>query len=652
MNFDKLLRIGFPALCATLTLFLGANAYSLYSAQSDYLHKVELERSVLNDALRFNTTALEKLIARYGAFKSPEDATEARKTYEILVNAFETWPSDAYSEIVGPSDYIQQKLLNIIRASNRVKPFLDTLDDQTSLNNALIILQGIESSLEQINRMATEEAGTQMAAARDSFHFQQILQDLLIVAFLLASLGWIWFTNKRSQMLQRQADTSREQMELLEHRLNHDSVTGLINYRVFAETVRATHETLAAGQTLAILNIDLESRLPAINKFSLATEEAILTSTADLLRHAVDRMEGENCLARSAGKGFLLMTISDEDLGLTASVIANRIHDIFLRPIPTAVGSFLISPAIGYADSTTVERDAADIIRNADLAVSNAVNYSRRRVVTYEPAMRAEMERRTIVENALARAIEANECLPHFQPQFNLMTGRIFGVEALARWYHSELGWISPSEFIPIAERNGDIVSLGWKILETSCSEVQLLPSDLSLSVNLSVAQILSDDVVAMLDECLGRTGLPASRLKLEVTETTLMSDLRRIQTTLSELRSLGIGISLDDFGVGYSALSYLTDFDWDEIKIDRSFATKAVKDKKLRDILKMVLGIAETMGSQVLIEGIETVEQRDVLVDIGCTIGQGYLFGGPMAIDDITTLFFSDHSRSTLAGL
>lgn len=652
MIFDKLLRIGFPALCASLTLLLGVNAYSLYSAQADYLHKDQLERSVLNDTLRFNTTALEKLIARYSALKSPEDAAEAGKTYEALLNAFETWPSDAYSEIVGPSDYIQDKLVHIVRTSNRVKPFLDTLDDQTSVSNALIILQGIGSSLQQINQMVTQEAAKQMSAARKSFHFHQIVQDALVVVFLLVSLGWIWFSNKRSQVLQGQAEATREQTRLLEHRLDHGSVTGLVNSRVFAEIVRSTHDTLAPDQTLSILNIDLESRLPAINKFSLVTEEAILTSTADLLRHAVDRMEGVNCLARSGGKGFLLMTVSDEEVGLTASVVANRIHDIFLRPVPTALGSFLISPAIGYADSTTVERDATDIIRNADLAVGNAVSHSRRRVVTYQPAMRAEMERRTIVENALARAIEANECLPHFQPQFNLMTGRIFGVEALARWYHSELGWISPSEFIPIAERNGDIVSLGWKILETSCSEVQLLPSDLSLSVNLSVAQILSDDVVAMLDECLGRTGLPASRLKLEVTETTLMSDLRRIQTTLVELRSLGIGISLDDFGVGYSALSYLTDFDWDEIKIDRSFATKAVKDKKIRDILKMVLGIAETMGSQVLIEGIETVEQRDVLVDIGCTIGQGYLFGGPMAIDDITTLFFSDHSKSTLAGL
>lgn len=652
MIFDRLLRIGFPALCASLTLLLGANAYSLYRAQVDYQHKGQLERSVLKDTLRFNTTTLEKLIARYSALTSPEDAAAARKNYAALLDSFDSWPSDAYSEIVGPSEYIQDKLVNIVRTSSRVAPFLNTLDDQTSVSNALIILQGIGSSLQQINQMVTQEAAKQMTAARETFHFHQVFQDVLLVAFLLASLGWTWYFRKHSQVLQRQTDASREHAERLEYRLNHDGVTGLLNCHVFAETVRATHEILSDKQTLSILNIDLESRLPAMNKFNLATEEAILASTADLLRHTVDRLEGVTCLARSAGKGFLLMTVSDEELGLTASVIAERIHDIFLRPIPTPIGSFLISPAIGYADSSTVERDAADIIRNAELALGDAVSNSRRRVVTYEPAMRAEMERRTIVENALARAIEANECLPHFQPQFNLMTGRIFGVEALARWYHSELGWISPSEFIPIAERNGDIVSLGWKILETSCSEVQLLPADLSLSVNLSVAQILSDDVVAMLDECLGRTGLPASRLKLEVTETTLMSDLRRIQTTLAELRSLGIGISLDDFGVGYSALSYLTDFDWDEIKIDGSFATKAVKDKKLRDVLKMVLGIAETMGSQVLIEGIETVEQRDVLVDIGCTIGQGYLFGGPMAIDDITTLFFSDRSRSTLVGI
>lgn len=346
------------------------------------------------------------------------------------------------------------------------------------------------------------------------------------------------------------------------------------------------------------------------------------------------------------------MAVSDREIGQSAAVVAERIHDIFLRPVQTPLGTFLISPAIGYADSLTSDGEPPDIIANAGLAVANADECGHRQVIAYVPSMRAVVERKAIVETALARAIEADECLPHFQPQFNLKTGRIFGVEALARWYHSELGWISPSEFIPIAEGNGDIVSLGWKILETSCSEVQLLPTELSLSVNLSVAQILSDDVVGMMDECLSRTGLPASRLKLEVTESTLMSDLKRIQATLSDLRALGVGISLDDFGIGYSALSYLTDFHWDEIKIDRSFAIKAVKDRKMRDILKMVLGIAETMGSTVIIEGIETVEQRDVLVDLGCTNGQGYLFGGPMAIDDITTLFFNDEGQQNLAGI
>lgn len=652
MRFEKFLRIGLPVLCGCFALLAGVNFLFLFQAEFEMHRKAELESSVLSDSMRFSTTETEKLIARFSALQIQQDAEEAKGSYARLLSALASWPSDNYREVVGQSDYIEEKLTNILNSSGRVQPFLENLDDRTAASNALIILQGIGSSLQQINQLVTQEATRQRETALGSFRFHQILQYGLILGFVLSGLGWLAVTKKRGAVLKRDAEDSAALASRLEHQLRHDSVTGLINHRTFADRVRAAWDDLSEDQTLSILSIDLETRLPVRNKFSQTTEEALLASTADILRHAVDRLEGITCLARSAGKGFLLMAVADEDLGLSAPVIANRIHDVFLRPVPTTLGSFLISPAIGYADSATAERDPVDIVRNADLAVASAVNHGRRRVVNYEAAMRAEMERQTIVEEALVRAIEANECLPHFQPQFNLKTGRIFGVEALARWYHSELGWISPSEFIPIAERNGDIVSLGWKILETSCSEVQLLPAELSLSVNLSVAQILSDDVVAMMDECLGRTGLPASRLKLEVTETTMMSDLKRIQTTLSELRALGVGISLDDFGVGYSALSYLTDFHWDEIKIDRSFATKAIRDRKTRDILKLVLGIAETMGSEVLIEGIETVEQRDVLVDLGCTNGQGYLFGGPMAIDDITTLFFSENGQRSFAGI
>jgi len=652
MRFDFVLRIGLPALCGGFALLVVLNFFLLFQSEADLRRISALETTVISDTMRFSTSEPEKLIARYSALQIEEDAKAARTSYAELLSALADWPSDHYRKVVGQSDYIEEKLGNILKSSQSVLPYLDNLDDHTATSNALILLQGMDSSLQQINQMVSQEAARQQEEAQAVFHAHQVAQTGLVLGFMLSGLGWIFFLNKRRKALKHVADANAERATLLARQLSHDTVTGLINHRCFEERVRAAWEDLSDKQTLSILTIDLETRLPARKKFSQTTEEALFASTADLLRHAVDRLEGVACVARSAGKGFLLMAVSDEDFGLSAPVVANRIHDIFLRPVPTALGSFLISPAIGYADSSTIERDASDIIRNANLAVANAVNHGRRRVVTYEAAMRAEMERQTIVENALARAIEANELLPHFQPQFNLKTGRIFGVEALARWYHSELGWISPTEFIPIAESNGDIVSLGWKILETACSEVQLLPSELTVSVNLSVAQILSDDVVAMMDECLGRTGLPASRLKLEVTETTMMSDLKRIQTTLSELRALGVGISLDDFGVGYSALSYLTDFHWDEIKIDRSFATKAVKDRKIRDILKMVLGIAETMGSDVLIEGIETIEQRDVLVDLGCANGQGYLFGGPMAIDDITTLFFSENGQRSFAGI
>ena len=651
MLFRKLLHLGLPAACGSLALLIGLNFLLLFQAQSKMDHAQALELAVLSDAKKFSTTNTETLVARFAALQIQSDAVAAEKTYGELLRRLASWPNRSFSQVVGQSDYIDDKIDNILASSRRVLPYLEDLSDHTATSNALIILQGINSSLQQINQMVLQEAARQSASTRADFQFHQLLQSGLVLGFTIFGMAWIGLLRARSAHFQKEANTSGCRAEEFEQRLSHDTVTGLINHEVFQDRIRDTYAHLTETQTLSVLSIDLEARLAAHNKISQPTEDALLASTADLLRHTVDRLEAPSCLARSAGKGFLLMSVSDKEIGLSAAEIASRIHDIFLRPVSTPLGSFQISPAIGCADSTTTDRDPVDIVRNAGLAVANAVDHGRRRVVVFEPSMQAELERRTIVESALSSAVAANECLPHFQPQFNLTTGRIFGVEALARWYHSDLGWISPSEFIPIAESNGDIVSLGWNILETSCSEVQLLPADLTLSVNLSVAQILSDDVVAMMDECLGRTGLPARRLKLEVTETTLMSDLKRIQATLTELRALGVGISLDDFGVGYSALSYLTDFHWDEIKIDGSFAGSAVKDKKLRDVLKLVLGIAESMGSEVLIEGIETVEQRDVLVDLGCKNGQGYLFGGPMAIDDLTTLFFNAQGQRSFAG-
>ncbi|MFC6656443.1 putative bifunctional diguanylate cyclase/phosphodiesterase [Roseibium salinum] len=591
-------------------------------------------------------------MARYGALSEPEDKSAAKRAYHSLLTSLEAWRATDYGALAKTSGPDRVKLTGALKEIRSLETVLDDLKGPGSVDQALGTLQSVGGSLGQVGATVAARAATQSESARQTLLLHQKIQAGLTLALLFIVLAWIWYLLRRNADLKRENQAEQERGERLARRLDHDGVTGLINHRIFAERVCAARRDLTRNQTLSVFCVDLESRLPTTVNFDQRAEDAVLAGAADLLRHAVDPLDTRGCLARAGGKGFLILTVSDEELGLTTADIADRIRAPFLRPIATEHGSFVITPAIGHADAHDADREPTDVIRNAELAACNAVTNGRRRVVAYQTVMRAEIERRAVVEGALARAVETNECLPHFQPQFNLESGRVFGVEALARWYHAELGWISPSEFIPIAEGNGDIVPLGWKIMETSCNEVQLLPVELTLSVNLSVAQILSDDVVGMLEECLARTGFPARRLKLEVTESTMMNDLKRIQETLSQLRALGIGISLDDFGVGYSALSYLTDFHWDEIKIDRSFAAKAVRDRKQRDVLKLVLGIAETMGSRVLVEGIETIEQRDALVEIGCKNGQGYLFGGPMAIDDITTLFFAEHSHRSLSGI
>lgn len=489
-------------------------------------------------------------------------------------------------------------------------------------------------------------------------HFHQVVQTGLTIGLVAAGGLWIRHVYLRGSVLKTSAQVSAAWSEHLRHRLDHDRVTGLVNDQVFAERVETAASALSPSQTLCVLSIELVRRGPSGEALNTKREEALLAAASDLLRHVTDGLRARTLLARSSGRGFLLMVVADsEDPELSAPPdIARAIHDIFLRPVQSGAGSFLVSPVIGYDlarqsdGADRPDRGGSDIICNANLAAASANDHDRRQTMTYKPVMRAQAERRTTVEDALPRAIDSNDCLPHFQPQFNLATGRIYGVEALARWHHPDLGWVSPSEFIPIAERNGDIISLGWKILQTSCSEIQLLPQDLSLSVNLSVAQILRDDVVTMLEDCLERSGLPPARLKLEVAETTLLSDFKHIRATLSDLRALGVGISLDNFGADYSALACLSDFHWDEIKIDRSLASRAVTEADMNDILKLILGYAGSRGTAVVIEGIETVDQRDALVDLGCSRGQGYLFGGPMAIDDITTLFFPEKSGRRLA--
>jgi EAL domain-containing protein (putative c-di-GMP-specific phosphodiesterase class I) len=260
-------------------------------------------------------------------------------------------------------------------------------------------------------------------------------------------------------------------------------------------------------------------------------------------------------------------------------------------------------------------------------------------VLAFDPAMLVDFKRRLRLEADLGAAIAEGEIKPHYQPKVDLDTSRLIGLEALARWRHPELGWISPGEFIPIAEGSGAIVQIGRMMLEAACRDAATLPGNVSVSVNLSVIQILKDDIVRVVSDVLKVNALAPERLTLEITESVMMTDPEKVLGALKQLKMLGVCISLDDFGTGYSALCYLTRFNWDELKIDRSFIQGALCDPMNLAIIKTIKILAQDMNAKLTIEGVETQEQHELLRRIGCDTVQGYLFGPPVPLNELQSM-------------
>jgi len=460
---------------------------------------------------------------------------------------------------------------------------------------------------------------------------------LAIAAIASAGLaGWLHLKYRR---LTLQLKDQERQGRFLQ---DHDALTQLPNRQAFARRVKQARQAMLDGDRLGIIAFDLEAMRRITDSLGYAAGDALLKEVSNRVQTLLRDLDPRNTLARGTGAGFLCMIRIDRDSGANIFDIANEISAIFKDPIETAFGTILVGHSLGIARTGKVDDEFTDPIQNAELALNAAKQKPRGEIVTYKPAMRAELQRRLMIEAELGKAIEQRAIIPYYQPQFDLKTGEVNALEALARWHHPDLGWVSPSDFIPVAESSGDIVPIGRAMLEAACHEVQLVSGTLPVSVNLSVSQILNDDVCDMVRCCLEQTGLPPHRLKLEVTESVFMTDIDRVYETLQKLGEMGIKISLDDFGTGYSALAYLTRFKWDELKIDRTFVDQALKSDMMLEIIAMVLALARKMDASVVVEGVETVEQRDLFTSLGCSSGQGYLFGGPMTIEDIALLFFS----------
>jgi len=465
--------------------------------------------------------------------------------------------------------------------------------------------------------------------------------------------------NRKHQELRRHQDELSELNreiaragERALHLANHDAVTGLIN----ASCLRNLLDDFHAGKTQevprdALVMIELENFKLIDSIVGRRNGELILQEVAR--RILAKGLEQPAVVARMDGSSFALFAPFDLDaIEATVRGIQAAIHE----PLTLGEEVLEIRSCAGYALALGDAVDTESLLRCADLALAAAREERRSGVKRYDSAMASRARRRVDMANELEMALERKEFEVHYQPQVDALTGLVVGAEALVRWKNLRLGAMSPLEFIPLAEQNGQIVPLGNWILEQACHDAVAWPEGWKVAVNVSAGQFINRDFEDEIERARERSGLLASRLKLEVTESLLIGEELKVQEILRRIRSRSMTVALDDFGTGYSSLSYLTSLPLDELKIDRSFVIAMETDARTLAIVETILRLARLLGLSTTAEGVETDSQAQLLRTMGCDRFQGYLYSRPITQQEFLRRYCSGIPASlpgdaTLAG-
>ncbi|MDN5003025.1 PAS-domain containing protein [Bradyrhizobium sp. GCM10027634] len=409
------------------------------------------------------------------------------------------------------------------------------------------------------------------------------------------------------------------------HMAQHDSLTDLPNRTLFREKMsEGLNQVAIAGGAMAVLCFDLDNFKTVNDRLGHAAGDRLLRWVAARLRENVGE---HDTVARLGGDEFAVLQRGPQPQ--SAEKLARRLVEIIGHPPPLESQSIHVGVSVGIAIAPDHGLDADELMKCADLALYQAKAKGRGAYQLFEPAMEEAARSRHALEHDLRGALESNQFHLVFQPQVRLDTTELTGFEALLRWKHPSRGFVSPAEFIPIAEENGLIVPIGEWVLRRACATAASWPG-VTVAVNLSPVQFRSRGLVAMVTSALAEAGLPPQRLELEVTETALLDDSEATIGILHQLRALGVRVSLDDFGVGYSSLSYLRKFPFDRIKIDRSFVGTLGESPESVAIVRTIASLGSVLGVETTAEGVETVEQLDFVRECGCTAVQGYYFGKP----------------------
>jgi diguanylate cyclase (GGDEF)-like protein len=415
-----------------------------------------------------------------------------------------------------------------------------------------------------------------------------------------------------------------------------DPRTGLSNE---AECRDRLEEAIALAKrqswNVGVLVLDLRQFRAVNETLGRSGGDALLELIGARLRQTVRR---EDTVARLAADRFaVIQTALPQPEGATR--LASRLLSALSRPFTLAGKRVDCSVDIGVAIAPADGGEASLLLARAEQALSVARSLPEPSISCFEPAMDAAQQRRRALELDLREAIAEGQFLLHYQPQRRLSDGKLIGFEALLRWPHRERGMVPPDEFIPIAESSGLIVPLGAWVMRAACAEAARWPAGIGVAVNLSPAQFRHGGLVTTVTEALAQSGLPPSRLELEVTESLLQRDLDSTEKLLHSLRGLGVGIAMDDFGTGWSSLAHLWRFPFTKLKVDRAFLRDLPGDRRVQAIVGTILGLGRTLEMTVVAEGIETQDQADWLMAQGCAQGQGWLLGRPMPAEQARAL-------------
>ncbi len=423
---------------------------------------------------------------------------------------------------------------------------------------------------------------------------------------------------------------------------HHDALTGLPNRALFLDRLNKALDLAARGKACAVLCLDLDGVKEINDQLGHKIGDKFLQEASKRLVSCVRKID---TVARLGGDGFAILQLATERPD-DAAFLATRIVDAFKETFVIGTHEVEFGISAGVALAPGDGRSAAMMLKDADVALYLAKTEGSGMVRFFEPETDARIHGRRVLAEDLREALAKGQFRLYYQPQVNLAEGQVSGFEALLRWQHPSRGLLAPAEFITLAEETGMIVEIGAWVLRAACVEAALWPGNVKVAVNLSAVQFSHGNLLESVTEALYASGLPANRLELEITESVLLLDSAATHDVMNRLRGLGISVALDDFGAGFSSLNYLLNFPFDKLKIDRAFVRDLHNKVNAMSIIHAVLALSKSLCMKTTAEGVETIEQLDMLREENCMEVQGYLLSHPRPASEVAGLIETLNTR------